>query len=702
MKIFYSPYFLGHTYIDYAARPQGGLLGESAENTTSLLNRLELLYGLTSRDIEDEDRLEPYYAALEAGLPQYCPLRQSLINDAGINDPNRHLRVTAELLRWRDSLLMAGWDPEKDLPAPLLSGIAGVEKGLDKCSLARKGKADRWRVLLACGKTVAGLQIEVCCPRILVPGLVTQVLEHVAEKVDYAGEYPEEEIRRDHIRIISFEEQTEAYEWLAGNEPAAGQLVVCQDGLGLDSVLRRYGRPTAAGTSQKGSHYVVEDIRCMLDTPSSLVWMDCCGDYGFRDPYGFIDKETRKTLGFLPAEEEMLEAVRRHLVHVLNSVPEEVTLISGRYLHGKAQPLHPVIAALTCGAVKEERLSMEHGSIDTPLSAPAAVERFAASAEYDLGESAVVGTPVMSYSALDRLIQFPFSFVVERIAGLWDPSKDTDLSTEKGIVAHRVVELLAEKGALQICRYQEVLEAALDECGKLLCLPENRFEMETFSHDLEMSVTALSEIIDGNGLEIVGCELSIPERKEGEKKAAVEMDVFGPSTAFLDMVLKDQDGEYYLFDFKYSYSESRYQGKLEQNKSVQMTFYKEIFDRFYAKGKRIRAYGYYLFPKNTLYVPEGELGSSYLGGDHVQVVPLEEGAISDSLEALRNSFGLRMEQLKKGVIEEGEGMKLEGLSYYMSQQEGAALMPLDSMYNHKDLKSASYAPEHVVLKNQIR
>ena len=173
------------------------------------------------------------------------------------------------------------------------------------------------------------------------------------------------------------------------------------------------------------------------------------------------------------------------------------------------------------------------------------------------------------------------------------------------------------------------------------------------------------------------------------------------------MLLKDKEGNSYIFDFKFSRSD-RYSQKLEQNKSVQFVFYEEIFEQWNKQEKKhgpLRAMGYYLFPLGTLFVPEGEKGSKWLKGKHVQAVPQDDKEhLKDALQALRNSYEYRMEELASGKIEEGESMELSDLEYHneANNPETREMFPLETEYNKEHLKGKPYSPKHIVLKGQIR
>lgn len=737
MKIHYSPFFNGHTYIDYS-RHNGGLLGEAVESTAGLLGRLELLAGLSyPEEVNETLRQQEYFELLNEIIPlKDDPLSESFEIDRQDKELNEdpQYRVTTELLRWRDQLIMAGWNGEA-LPEGRLKNLEKAEARLKEQeeqshtrSVIRRGIADRWKALLD-SKYIdrlrkANVVIEVCYPAMLVDKLIMKVIDAVNQGKDVAPQptSSEQALRSDHCKVLTVDEQYQAYEWLMKRSPKAGEVVICHDDQRLDSVLRCYNLPVAAEETQITSHHVVNDIRSMLDMPQSLVWLDCSGDYGFHYPFDFMTEDEKQeiiSLLHFPTPEEMLTAVSQVMIQTLNNVTGEVILVKANYDIGATLSEHPLVATLLYD--KNSSIISEKAKYSIDLGDKRQEIKFKTKAYYNLDVDARVKNLTASYSSLDQLIQTPFDFVVEREAGLWEPTNQSDLRTTEGNVAHRVTELMLDEGELKSENFEEALAQALEEDeSQLLSQTENQFELESFKKVLKDSIAVLNEIIVENNLIPIACEYPIPDgavkpygRKKNpevttdtDKPKTIDLEVFGKSNAFVDMLLKDQQGNYYIFDFKFSTSD-KYAQKLEQNRSVQFAFYEEIFKQW-NKQKHLgllKAMGYYLFPKATLYVPEGEKGSNYLKGNHVQAVPLDaDEHLDDSLQALRNSYEYRMRELAAGRIEESESQNLDDLSYHQKAEDAdtGEMFPLDKDYNNDKLKGKPYSAKHIVLKGQIR
>lgn len=695
MKIHYSPYFNGRTYVDYSLHG-GGMLDETVESTAGLLSRLELLLGISwPSETDEQNRAASYFEVLSKVIVPEDIFHESFLIDHAEEDldiRSRHYRVSAELLGWRDTLILAGWDGEAVLPSRL-SLLQRAEKEIPGCSCIHAGLADRWKHLSSHVSRLKGsVQVILHCPEVLVPDAVLKAIRPLLSEDREWKKSSDLDMSR--CRILRFEEQTYAYEWLAVRNPEEDTLIVCRDGSRLDSVLRGMGASVAAGRTQADAHHVADDVRCMLDAPENLIWLDCNGDLGFRYPYHFLTGADLEYLNgipdiSIPEQETMLAAVHAHIMQCLNSVRGQVTLAYAGTDLGQTLGEHPVIAALLHHRDKECRPVPTTPETAVPLKEAKEVITFTPSRELKLERNAAIRDRHMSYSSLDQLVQHPFNYAVEKFCRMREEG-EPDLVTEEGNVAHALVQLMVEAGGLKQPRFDTFLEEAIRREGNYLKQEEYRFEREDFSYILRRSISSLCNIIDSQDLEIVASEKEI----EGE------LPVFGRCVAKIDLLLRDRrkKDDYIIFDFKYSRSEYNPR-KLEENKSVQFAFYKEIFDRCSGMGKAV-AMGYYLLPLGRLFVPEGSLGSDRLSGEGIQTVPLSPTALADPLDLLHQSYVFRMEQLGNGIIEEGEGQEMSALMYNGEGAEGR--YPLDTAWGDQENKSFSYGNPHIVLKNQIR
>lgn len=678
MKIHYSPYFNGKAYIDYS-KHNGGLLGECIESTAGLLSRLELIAGLSYPESDDESeklRQEAYYKVLKQVIKSGSALYDSfLIDTKEVEAGNTELqyRVTAEILSWRDHLILAGWDYTTPLPGKL-AVISEAEKLIDTANPIHTGDADRWFAVSNHTDILkaASLEISVYCPKILIPKLVNNVLEHL--NAEYKAEQADSTLNKDHCSVYCFNNQVEAYEWLATQQVKSNEVIICKDDIRLDCILREFNQPEAGDVPKVNSHHVINDLRCMLDSPESAIWIDCNGDYGFTYPYEFLEKEELAELSFIPSKSAMLEAVSNSMIDKLNHIGK-VILVKSITDEGAILTEHPFISTIIYSkngpTIKEVKTAPD---ITTKTSQDTEI-RFENLSTVKLNSSAFVKDVKYSATSIEKLISNPFDFVMEYQAGLWENDIE-NLALQKGNLAHKIIELMVERHKddpviISEDYFDEMFEAAKEATkadNPELFDEVNRFELDKVEETMRQSTQVLADIIAEQKLTPIGCEITI----DGQHTD------FGKCQAKIDMVLKKADKEYVIFDFKYSANDS-YLEKLATNTSTQLAFYKEMFDNVpdptaYEKyglsaNDKIVAYGYYLFPLQQLLVPAGSLGSDILSGKHIRKVYLNEtNAKADSYNYLTSEFSSKVDSLKDGNVE---------------------------------CKNVDY-PKHIVLKNQIR
>ena len=223
--------------------------------------------------------------------------------------------------------------------------------------------------------------------------------------------------------------------------------------------------------------------------------------------------------------------------------------------------------------------------------------------------------------------------------------------------------------------------------GAILLLEENDLEFKRFKSLLKKSVDVLIDIIEKNNLTIVGAE----------QHYEAELPVIGKMTAYIDYVLTDNKGDYVIIDFKWSESNT-YQTKLEQNDALQLAVYRAVLEKYLIdthSDHKVSFMGYFVLPRHTLFTVYDTLKPQK---GSIEVVEAESGR--DLMQLAANSYTYRMNQLKTGLIEEGEGLEVADLQYErdtFAQQ----LYPLRRDYYDKELKGTSYGNKNIVLKGGL-
>lgn len=679
MKIYYHPSYNGRVYIDYSSEkhPGGMLFDEVCVSTADLLDQLLLRAGIPQGVAEGSEkrtkaREEAYQQAIDADW----------INGAKDVDPEGTVQ---QVLHWRDTLIMAGWTEEMTASAQSrkLRALSEWESRYDR--LSHLARADKWRALRDYIKEKGSPlhsddTIEVMTPKVLLPNLVVEVLEMLGaewkmEQLDESLNSPEG------IQVVHITEQYEG--WQQVYNYAKADMIVCSDSVRLNDSMRGIGGAEWQ-TDNAGCPNVVDSLTDMLDAPESLVWLDCAGNTSAKYLYDFLTSAEIAELAsvgvVLPTAEEMSSATLREQFTLLNRIAE-ITLIAPERHEGEMLGEHPIVTCI--GRKKEEQAQ----PTALPQTNEEPVRTFEAKAEYHLDASLIkqLDKGNVSPSFLDKLLQTPFDFLVEKMAKLPAPedNEDDNIEIAKGHVAHKLVEDLVssthgnlekmEQGIKEdYQRYFEGAMAAKDRNGKVLgevlTDEENRNELATFQMDLQESVLALIGIIRVLHLTPDTCEYDF-EFEDG-------IDEFIPAKGSIDMVLLNEVGHYVIFDFKYSKSDF-YPKKLKYNHSTQLEFYRKALEK---EGKTVAWTAYYLFPSQTLYTKADLTDTD--GVDRVEDPgPRDKTPKLDDLwSAMRKGYAARVAQLEQGIVEEAEGMDVYSLDY--SKVEG--VYPVEKAYKAKN------------------
>ena len=130
MKLFYNPSYDGFVYFDFS---KNNIAFDTLIcNTKSLVSLIELHTGLCIPVASDLDRTLDYYNALKSytkANPKNI-FAKSFERD-GIN-------TAKECLKWRDSMLLAGWEPGKNDASERMKTFAAIEKNFVSPSFGEK------------------------------------------------------------------------------------------------------------------------------------------------------------------------------------------------------------------------------------------------------------------------------------------------------------------------------------------------------------------------------------------------------------------------------------------------------------------------------------------------------------------------------------------------------------------------------------
>lgn len=419
----------------------------------------------------------------------------------------------------------------------------------------------------------------------------------------------------------------------------------------------------------------------LVDPANELYWLGCVGNALITYPYGWLNAAEQQTLAqggiALPSATEFHALQQRMLAHALARVTDNLTLITWDYDGATAVEQHPVVTELATAFAKAGWQVDEPQLHTTQVS----VAQLQTQASYEVGNLLQnKRRNCESYSSLDTLTQHPFDYVMQYLARLYEPQTQSmaDLNTTKGNVAHLVIEQWINelddnaKAALTLPDdLDNRIAKAIREKGAIMLLPENRIEHDKFVPLLTRSMATLVEVIKQLHLTPV----------ESEAQFDCQLPVIGSFVGWFDLLLKNQQGHYVIFDFKWSFG-NRYQDAMESNTAIQLELYRQAAKRHYGLDY-LPQVAYYLWPKCLLLsttFPEVD--------DAIKRVKVKEERQSNNLfEEIKNSVQYRRGELDQGHIEESELEVIATLNYTQSGQD---LVPIKPDYNQKDRKGSPY------------
>jgi len=456
-------------------------------------------------------------------------------------------------------------------------------------------------------------------------------------------------------------------------------------------------RPVELSTlkARKGSINVTDSVTNLHTAPDTLYWDCTMKEYKFQHELDFLNPGEADILKDnnieVPDRETLLKAKREMMLSALSKVKDRIVMLECDVIGGAIPIEDPVATELRLGGklAVQQQSPQRHDREEKPVEA-ASTKQY----EYKV-DSINFKRESESYSSLDELIQRPFDYVMDYILCLKEYGKAAmdDMDTLKGHLAHAYVEMLTEEGERRVSsmrqmhynQFDEKLNFLAETRGTLLLLEENELEFKRFKSLLKKSVDILLDIIEQNRLDIIG----------PEQKYEVEIPVIGKMNATIDYVLTDLDGNYVILDFKWSEGQT-YKKKLEENDALQLAVYRAILEQYLkdiGDPHKVSFMGYYVLPRHTLY-------TVYETMHHHNIEVVNTEMDSDLMRLAVNSYTYRMEQLKNGVIEEGEDLELANLQYH-ADTISRQLYPLKHAYRGDAYKEVSYGNKNIVLKGGL-
>lgn len=437
----------------------------------------------------------------------------------------------------------------------------------------------------------------------------------------------------------------------------------------------------------------------MAEQADKVLWTDCYNLSVSVLSTDFLNEHEKKML-----EEEgckfwniadFNKAMMREMLGPVLKCRKQLVLVVAHTGKGDTTEKHPLIIRLEnvfAKSLSNVYLSPQNSIAENKTVK--CVDNFTDDTEVALENKNLIEMPhTESYSSLDNLIQYPLDYVMDRILKLRDRSSAEmdDVSTVKGNVAHAVIEQLFKGNTNDIANnikehFTETLQRITMEHGAILLLQENSIELRLFTVQLKECLDVLLDIIRTNNLSVVGREHRVSNAIGIMDDENIDPIVNG----FVDMTLKNENGEIFVFDFKWTSSRSWYKNLLEKNISIQLALYEHLISM--EDNSPVVATAYFTMPRHKLYTISNRIKE---GANVEHIIPENN---DDLLSKIKNSYKYRREQILNGTIENAEGIGLDKIPYAM-QQEEMGLVPLSLDYNNEEVHSTNNFSNYSCFKN---
>lgn len=448
-------------------------------------------------------------------------------------------------------------------------------------------------------------------------------------------------------------------------------------------------------TARKGSFNVTDAVTNLHTGPKKMYWDCTMTEYRVSHELDFLtpgEIEVLKKNNIEVADREsLLKTKREMMLSALAKVQERIVMLECEVIGGVLPVEDPMATELRLGGelAAQQQAPNQDDMEEKPVEAASTKQNEYKVSPIDFQRESE------SYSSLDELIQRPFDYVMDYILHLKEYGKAAmdDMDTLKGHVAHTYMEKLTDEGNRTVADMRNIhnttfdakLNRLVETNGALLQLEENDLEFKRFKSLLKNSVDILLDIIENNNLSIVGAE----------QRYEADIPDIGKMNATIDYVLTDREGNYVILDFKWNEGKT-YERKLVTNDALQLAVYRAVLEQYLkdtGDNHKVSFMGYYVLPRHTLY-------TVYETMHHHDIKVVEPEKNDDLMTLAANSYAYRMEQLKAGIIEEGEALALSDLQY-TKDTATKGLYPLRQDYNDNSLKGNSYGNKNIVLKGGL-
>lgn len=410
--------------------------------------------------------------------------------------------------------------------------------------------------------------------------------------------------------------------------------------------------------------------KCLINQPSNMIgkvkktiWCDFYGDITTTQSTDFLSnhefEELQKqgiSLWNKQHENDLMHLMMKQPIY---NTTEELTIVTCDQQGATKLSQHPMYLQLPSkprpidgDALYQEMATKEITPVDNHREEDNIEIRF------DAIKHPVTWRKVESYSALEKLLQNPFDYFMNYTLQFTDTSETSiNIFLTYGNVAHKVVETLftADRDGAALTdyvnvHYEEELNRALIRKGAILLLPEHHLDRERLRYRFRSCVSKLATIIQENNLTVIQCE----QKEEQDLKFEGGIILQG----YIDMLLRDSEGNDVVFDLKYVSKKKKYVPVLENNRALQLAIYKAMLLNHNQPPKAVRT-AYFVMPYGILF------STDHFHGDNCELITPKIKA--EIMPQIRNGYAERVKEISEGRIETADNMPVKDIPYAQAE-----------------------------------
>ena len=417
--------------------------------------------------------------------------------------------------------------------------------------------------------------------------------------------------------------------------------------------------------------------KCLINQPSNMIgkvkktiWCDFYGDITTTQSTDFLSnhecEELKKqgiSLWNKQHENDLMHLMMKQPIY---NTTEELTIVTCDQQGATKLPQHPLYLQLPSKPqVIDGDILYQEMAIKKVTPVDNHREEDNIEIRFDAEKHPVTWRKVESYSALEKLLQNPFDYFMNYTLQFIDTDETSiNIFLTYGNVAHKVVETLftADRNGVSLTdyvnvHYEEELNRALIQKGAILLLPEHHLDRERLRYRFRSCVSKLAIIIQENNLTVIQCE----QKEEHDLNFEGGIILQG----YIDMLLRDSEGNDVVFDLKYVSKKNKFIPVLENNRALQLAIYKAMLLNHDQPPKAVRT-AYFVMPYGILFSTD-----HFLGENCELITPKIQAEL---MPQLRNGYAERVKEISEGRIETAGNMPIKEIPYAQAEN----VYPLDA------------------------